>query len=95
MVNNANVDEAFHVFSCNVAGHSNQLATQCSQRMTLQPHLTPDTCLSISPPRHHPQGRALVADFGIAKARGRTALSTRNVHAGTPAYMVRIHGCWW
>jgi hypothetical protein len=31
-----------------------------------------------------------VADFGIAKSRGgRTNLSTRNVHAGTPAYMVR------
>ncbi|KAL6761013.1 kinase-like domain-containing protein [Haematococcus lacustris] len=34
------------------------------------------------------QGSALVADFGIAKFRGTaTFLSTRNVHAGTPAYM--------
>eukprot|EP00198_Chlamydomonas_reinhardtii_P012635 XP_001701972.1 mitogen activated protein kinase kinase kinase 8 [Chlamydomonas reinhardtii] len=32
-------------------------------------------------------GRAKVCDFGIAKIKDRTLLSTRNAHAGTPAYM--------
>lgn len=32
-------------------------------------------------------GRAKVCDFGIAKYKDRTFLSTKNVHAGTPAYM--------
>ncbi|KXZ44336.1 hypothetical protein GPECTOR_69g429 [Gonium pectorale] len=32
-------------------------------------------------------GRAKVCDFGIAKIKDRTLLSTRNTHAGTPAYM--------
>jgi serine/threonine protein kinase len=35
-------------------------------------------------------GRAKVCDFGIAKIKDRTLLSTRNTQAGTPAYMV---GC--
>ncbi|PNH07216.1 Serine/threonine-protein kinase CTR1 [Tetrabaena socialis] len=33
------------------------------------------------------RGRAKVCDFGIAKIKDRTLLSTRNAHAGTPAYM--------
>ncbi|KAG2501064.1 hypothetical protein HYH03_000883 [Edaphochlamys debaryana] len=32
-------------------------------------------------------GAAKVADFGIAKIKDRTLMSTRNAHAGTPAYM--------
>eukprot|EP00798_Chlamydomonas_sp_ICE-L_P021236 gene21236-28152_t len=33
-------------------------------------------------------GRAKVADFGIAKFKSNTFISTRNMNAGTPAYMI-------
>ena len=38
--------------------------------------------------------RALITDFGIAKPKERTFLSTANVGAGTVAYMARPSG-WW
>lgn len=38
-------------------------------------------------------GRAKVCDFGIAKIKDRTLLSTRNAHAGTPAYMGELDEC--
>ena len=34
------------------------------------------------------QGRAKVCDFGLAKVKDRTWLSTKNTQAGTPAFMV-------
>lgn len=36
------------------------------------------------------EGRAKVCDFGIAKIKDTTFMSTRNAQAGTPAYMVRV-----
>ena len=36
-----------------------------------------------------------MADFGIAKFKDRTFMSTRNVQAGTPAYMAPEMVCVW